>query len=1036
MNSMKKYLLLLLCLFCFELFAQSSKVIYISPNNDGVQDELTVPLAIQDKRFISEWSFIITDEAGAIVRTIGNKYTKPATATDVLRNLFSGKSFGEFIQNLKKTFEPKQGVVIPETILWNGVLDSGEIAPDGTYYYYLSAKDDNGNEAKTNSFSVVIDNTAPYIELSQPPEAAKIFGAANKSTLPIVQTGSPEDLWTSHISDMQGNKVRTFTWKNASPESVKWDGKDDSGVPAPDGVYSYKITSVDRAGNVSETAQITNIIYDAVPRSVNLMVKGSPFSPNDDGVKDVLTLEPLIPNAQGLVSWTMDIASSGMLVRTFTDTKVPDNFDFDGKNSSGTVLPDGDYQVQFKAVFNNGQEAQISRNFAVDNTPPRSSVRSETPIFSPDGDGNLDAAVISISTSKERQWIGEILDEKGSIVRTIQFADLPPSMFEWNGLTDTGTLAADGFFSFKVGTTDAAGNTGFAQTNPFELNTGTTEVILTVKDTAFSPNGDGVKDSLVLTPVIKTKSGIGEYTLEIINNEGLTVKTYADKRSLPASFSWNGLSDEGERCTDGSYTAKLATVSKNGSEALTVTQPFILDTVYPSLSLESPYTIFSPNGDTRKDAVPFEITTSEEKQWIGEILDSSQKVVSDFIWQGYAQPFEWNGTDETGNILSDGIYSFVLSSTDDAGNKTTGTIKQITIDTRSVKTYLTAELDAFSPNGDSFKDIQSFTIIPSLTDGIDSWAFEIIRNDAVTVRRWTNADSADLPSLINWDGKNSSGTIAEGNFIAKLEITYTKGDLVSLTTPSFMCSITPPKLTVRTAPEYFSPDNDGQDDDLFISLAGTSAVPFTRWSFEINDPQNGTNFWKTSGRSSITERIIWDGRSNSGELVQSATDYPYVFTVTDDLGMTSIVKGFISIDVLVIRIGDVLKIQVPSIIFRSDNADFKSKSEVSNGLEQSVIDNNIRVLKRIAEILNKFRDYTVRVEGHANNLTGTEKEELEELIPLSEARAAAVREMLIRYGVAGTRLTTVGVGGRQPVVSRDDRDNWWKNRRVEFILNK
>lgn len=1009
---------------------------YISPNNDGIQDELVVPLAIQDKRYISEWSFIITDESGTIVRTIGNKYTKPATATDVLRNLFSGKSFGEFIQNLKKTFEPKQGVAIPESILWNGVLDSGEIAPDGTYLYYLTARDDNDNEAKTNAFTIIVDNTPPQIELTQPSESSKIFGAANKSTLPIVQSGSEEDLWAAQISDAKGNAVRTFSWKNASPESISWDGKDDTDTPVSDGVYSYKITSTDRAGNVSEIAQITNIIYDAIPRSVNLMVKGSPFSPNADGVKDVLLLEPSIPNVQGLVSWTMDVVSSNILVRTFTGTKTPENFDFDGNNSSGIVLPDGDYQILFRAVFNNGQEAQISSNFAIDNTPPRSSVRSETPIFSPDGDGNLDAAVISISTSKEKQWIGEILDETGNTVKTIQFADIPPSILEWNGLTDSGTLVSDGFYSFKVSTTDSAGNIGFAQTNPFELNTGTTEVILTVKDTAFSPNGDSIKDSLVLTPVIKTKSGIAEYTLQILNSEGLAVKTYADKRSLPPSFSWNGLSDEGERCADGSYSAKLETVSKNGSEALTVTQEFVLDTVFPSLSLEAPYAVFSPNGDGRKDNIPFVITASDEKQWIGEITDASNSVIEDFIWQGEAQSFEWNGTDATGNIVADAAYTFTISSVDDAGNKTTGSIENITIDTRSVKTFLTAEMDAFSPNGDAVKDVQTFTIMPSLTEGISSWSFDVIRNDAVTVRRWSNDDAADLPSLISWDGKDSSGAIVEGNFIAKLEINYTKGDLVSLTTPSFLCSITPPRLTVRTAPEYFSPDNDGQDDDLFISLSGSSAVPFSRWSFEINDPQNGTNFWKTSGRASITERIIWDGRSNTGELVQSATDYPYVFTVTDDLGMTSIVKGYISIDVLVIRVGNVLKIQVPSILFRSDNADFKSKEEVSNGLEQSVIDNNIRVLKRIAEILNKFRDYTVRIEGHANNVTGTEKEELEELIPLSEARAAAVREMLIRYGVAGTRLTTVGVGGRQPVVSREDRVNWWKNRRVEFILNK
>ena len=35
------------------LFSQE-KTVYISPNNDGIQDELTIPLSIKDKRYISE----------------------------------------------------------------------------------------------------------------------------------------------------------------------------------------------------------------------------------------------------------------------------------------------------------------------------------------------------------------------------------------------------------------------------------------------------------------------------------------------------------------------------------------------------------------------------------------------------------------------------------------------------------------------------------------------------------------------------------------------------------------------------------------------------------------------------------------------------------------------------------------------------------------------------------------------------------------------------------------------------------------------
>ena len=38
---------------------------YISPNNDGVQDELVIPLKVSDKRYVQGWSLVITDANGA-----------------------------------------------------------------------------------------------------------------------------------------------------------------------------------------------------------------------------------------------------------------------------------------------------------------------------------------------------------------------------------------------------------------------------------------------------------------------------------------------------------------------------------------------------------------------------------------------------------------------------------------------------------------------------------------------------------------------------------------------------------------------------------------------------------------------------------------------------------------------------------------------------------------------------------------------------------------------------------------------------------
>ena len=166
-----------------------------------------------------------------------------------------------------------------------------------------------------------------------------------------------------------------------------------------------------------------------------------------------------------------------------------------------------------------------------------------------------------------------------------------------------------------------------------------------------------------------------------------------------------------------------------------------------------------------------------------------------------------------------------------------------------------------------------------------------------------------------------------------------------------------------------------------------------------------------------------------GKALGTGVRVPATLTAVDALGNRAKTDATIGVDVLVIREGDVLKIKVPSIIFRENGDDFA-------GLAQETVDNNIRVLKRIAQILNKFKDYKVKVEGHANPVTRTAAEERSELQPLSEKRARAVRAKLIEFGVDSGRLSALGMGGTRPVVKWEDRENWWKNRRVEFILVK
>ncbi|MGH2570746.1 MAG: PorV/PorQ family protein [bacterium] len=54
--------------------------------------------------------------------------------------------------------------------------------------------------------------------------------------------------WSLDIVDKQDQVVRRFSGREEPPSHVMWDGKDESGVPLPDGAYTYRLVVVDSEG--------------------------------------------------------------------------------------------------------------------------------------------------------------------------------------------------------------------------------------------------------------------------------------------------------------------------------------------------------------------------------------------------------------------------------------------------------------------------------------------------------------------------------------------------------------------------------------------------------------------------------------------------------------------------------------------------------------------------------------------------------------------------------------------------------------------
>lgn len=88
------------------------------------------------------------------------------------------------------------------------------------------------------------------------------------------------------------------------------------------------------------------------------------------------------------------------------------------------------------------------------------------------------------------------------------------------------------------------------------------------------------------------------------------------------------------------------------------------------------------------------------------------------------------------------------------------------------------------------------------------------------------------------------------------------------------------------------------------------------------------------------------------------------------------------------------------------------------------------ILDQIAKVLIENPTYLIEVQGHTDNVGKPEAN-----LTLSDNRANAVKEYLIKKGVAAARMTSHGYGDTKPVASNKTTKGKALNRRVEFVVS-
>jgi outer membrane protein OmpA-like peptidoglycan-associated protein len=116
------------------------------------------------------------------------------------------------------------------------------------------------------------------------------------------------------------------------------------------------------------------------------------------------------------------------------------------------------------------------------------------------------------------------------------------------------------------------------------------------------------------------------------------------------------------------------------------------------------------------------------------------------------------------------------------------------------------------------------------------------------------------------------------------------------------------------------------------------------------------------------------------------------------------------------RVGEGIRITFDSgLLFDVDKYDLREQSRQN--------------LSRLADVLNRYPDTNVLIEGHTDS-TGSR----EHNVTLSERRANSVAHYLAQLNVRSGRFSVMGYGPDQPVASNETSEGRQQNRRVDLAV--
>ena len=267
---------------------------------------------------------------------------------------------------------------------WDGKDSYGKIVPDGRYTVVFSGKSSTGTALPTATAAITVStatsgggNTATLSVSVSPttinPSKAQTTTVKYVNTAPVYSAG---------VTVQDSNKatvksLASYSLIGTRTRTAVWDGKDSSGKVVPNGQYTVVFSGKTSSGTALTPATATVTVSTSTSTSYAFTITSINPTTIDATQGQTTTISYTVPTTCDLRVYVKN--SAGTEVRTLDQVSGAAagnrTATWNGKNSAGTIVPDGTYTVTVESLSTTPtiKPASGTVTVATSTTPPPTS---------------------------------------------------------------------------------------------------------------------------------------------------------------------------------------------------------------------------------------------------------------------------------------------------------------------------------------------------------------------------------------------------------------------------------------------------------------------------------------------------------------------------------------------------------------------------------------------------------------------------------------------------------------------------------------